>query len=86
MSPIRRIAIEWILLAKRCLRSLLPFWAEASTSGMIESRLHGNSPLGKEVWLAGTGRKVCTMLLHILVSSDNRNSSVVLDWQDRNDI
>ena len=86
MSQFRKIAIEWILLAKRCLRSLLHFWAESSTSGMTESRLHGNSPLGKEVWLAGTGKKVCTTLLHMPVSSDNRNFSVVLDWQDHNDI
>lgn len=86
MSPLRKIAIEWILLAKQRLCFLLPFWAESSTPGMIESRRHGNSPLGKDVWLTGTGEKVCTMILHMPVSSDNRNSSVVLDWPDHGDI
>lgn len=86
MSLLRKIAIEWILLAKQRLCSLLPFWAESSIPGMIESRRHGNSPLGKDVWLAGTGEKVCTMRLHMPVSFDNRNSSVVLDWPDHSDI
>ena len=69
MSPFRKLAIEWILLAKQCLCSLLPFWAESSNPGMIEVRRHGNSPLGKDVWLAGTGERVCTMLLHMPVPS-----------------
>lgn len=63
MSDRRKRFMEHILRAKDYLKKMRPQPSQAPTAGILRSKLFGNSPLGKKVWLGGTNTCVCALLL-----------------------
>lgn len=84
MSSMRRRVSEWILTARATLLSLRPIPRRPIIPAVVETRAHhGNSPIGKAVWLAGTSTKVCTPSIR---EEKIASTNLDLDWKHHHNV